>query len=468
MEIYDQNRISNDTDPTANISNSPPVDTVKSGTYDIVSTMAYLIGVPTDMIRERPQYKKFPLLELDKNARIIRNLCMVRTAIERNFKKINDAITRQYRRIENLGGDLLPASAMKTLREDGVSFVQKSSIRLTHHIIEINRLISDRINNCQNLFPDWVKWEYIRDLFLMPDGLTEMGTKVAADLYYANRSYYPYQCYINWLPYEAGNILLDDRKFMTFLYEQHNDYFADFHQTSDAGSLIKNRVYDFLDRCGRIAAFVDCENSDPFKLCAALRSLSDNDLSKLSKIILFDDVHTTAAWSVLEKYTSVPVEYMLIERIHAGKSLVDSRLIIRACQEHYQNGVDGILLVSSDSDYWSMISALQTARFLLMLEGDKCSPVLKESLEENNVPYCYLDDFYAGGGEELKTAVITAEIDRQLSEFTCNLNDLLDNVLQKTRAAMGDLERKRFLEKLAGRLEVSVDDDGNIRLELKR
>ena len=32
----------------------------------------------------------------------------------------------------------------------------RSSTKLCHHIIEINRLISDRINNCKSLFPIWI------------------------------------------------------------------------------------------------------------------------------------------------------------------------------------------------------------------------------------------------------------------------------------------------------------------------
>ena len=46
-----------------------------------------------------------------------------------------------------------------------------------------------------------------------------------------------------------------------------------------------------------------------------------------------DDVHTASAWSILEKFTSIPVEHITIERIKQNKSLVDIRLTARACQE---------------------------------------------------------------------------------------------------------------------------------------
>lgn len=46
----------------------------------------------------------------------------------------------------------------------------------------------------------------------MPNGLTEDGTKAAADIYYSHLLFYPYQVYINWTPKEEGNILYNDKK----------------------------------------------------------------------------------------------------------------------------------------------------------------------------------------------------------------------------------------------------------------
>ena len=37
---------------------------------------------------------------------------------------------------------------------------------------------------------------------------------------------------------------------------------------------------------------------------------------KVSRIILFDDIHTATAWRILESYTDIPVEHMLIERLN--------------------------------------------------------------------------------------------------------------------------------------------------------
>lgn len=74
----------------------------KDSTYEIVSKVAYLIGVPKrifDNEHEAPKVEVYNRLDSDKTARIIRHLCIVRTAIERNFKRINERMRFQYETI---------------------------------------------------------------------------------------------------------------------------------------------------------------------------------------------------------------------------------------------------------------------------------------------------------------------------------------------------------------------------------
>lgn len=88
--------------------------------------------------------------------------------------------------------------------------IKNSSVKLYQHIVVINRLISERVNNCRGLFPLRINWEYIKDIFIMPDRYTEEGTAAAAAVYYRKRQYYPYQMYINWISEDEGNILFND------------------------------------------------------------------------------------------------------------------------------------------------------------------------------------------------------------------------------------------------------------------
>ena len=66
-------------------------------------------------------------------------------------------------------------------------------------------------------------------------------TKDAADIYYASLSDYPYQMYINWVPMDEGNVLDNDKKFATLLYQWHCDAFTEYSKVSDACLLYTSR-----------------------------------------------------------------------------------------------------------------------------------------------------------------------------------------------------------------------------------
>ncbi len=443
----------------------------QDSTYEIVSLVAYLIGVPRRIFEnehEPPKMEVYRRLEQEKNARIVRHLCILRTALERNYKHIQQKIQFEYKSLYSLP-EYVPAESMDQLREDGVSFIKKSSSQPKHHIIEINRLLSDRINNCKGLFPIWLDWKYVRDLFVMPGGLTEEGARVAADTYYANLFWYPYQMYINWEPQNEGNILYNDKKFTKLLYQWHGDRFTETSKVSDAGSRVKGGIYDFLAAGRKIVVVVDCENSDPYKLCSVLKNLDYAYTQKISNIILFDDVHTAPTWKILEQFTRIPVEHTTIERVKEGKSLVDIRLTARACQEHYQKQVDSFIIVSSDSDYWGLISSLPEARFLVMAEREKCGGSMKAVLAESGIFYCYIDDFYSGNAEDIKMSALFQELHRYLDRsLHLNVQDMLDAALRVTRVSMTSSERQQFMDKHIRQMKLVIAPDGEVRIELKR
>lgn len=443
----------------------------KNSTYDVVSKIAYLIGVPKRIFEndyEPPKMEVFEQLEKDKNARIIRHLCILRTAIERGYKQINEKMKFEFKTILTIP-ECIPMDSVNQLSDDGISFVKRSSTKPKHHVIEINRIISDRINNCKDIFPLWINWQYIRELFIMPNGLTEAGTKEAAVLYYSNLSVYPYQVYINWQPRDAGNILYNDKKFASLLYAWHGDYFAEQSKVSDVGNYIKGSIYDYINSSNKVVVVVDCENSDPYKLCATFKNLDSAYTQKITSIILFDDIHTVEAWKTLEQFTQIPVEHMMVERVKQNKSLVDIKLTARACQEHYRNYVDSFIIVSSDSDYWGLISSMPDARFLVMIEREKCGPDMKNALVESEIFYCYIDDFYSGNAEDIKQIALFKQLNQHLNEaLHLNVNIMLDEALQTTRIHMDVAERKQFYEKHIRPMKLVINEDGDVGIELKR
>lgn len=444
--------------------------TYRDSTYEIVSKIAYLIGVPRrifEIEHEPPKLEIYDRLDKQKSARIIRHLCIVRTAIERNYKGIHDKMRMEFCTFISMP-EYIPQDSINQLNADGISFIKKSSVKLWQHIVEINRLISDRINNCKKHFPLWLDWNYVRDIFMMPNGLKEDGTSDAASLYYSNRFCYPYQMYINWPPQDYGNILYNDKKFVSLLYQWHDDYFTEYSKVSDAGSYIKGNIYDFIESSDKVVVVVDCENSDPYKLCATLKSLDYESIKKIASIILFDDVHSASAWRILDNFMKIPVEHVMIERVKQNKSLVDIMLTARACQEHYKNSVDSFILVSSDSDYWGLISSLPEARFLVMIEHDNCGPDLKKALVNAGIFYCYIDDFYSGDAEDIKLSALFKEMYRYIdSTVQLNVNEMFSEALRATRIEMTDAEKKQFISKYIKTMQMTINADGEVVLGFK-
>lgn len=144
------------------------------------------------------------------------------------------------------------------------------------------------------------------------------------------------------------------------------------------------------------------------------------------------------------------------------------RLALRVSQEFYEKQVDSYILVSSDSDYWALISSLPKAHFLVMVEHDKCGPDLKNALAEHGIFYCYLDDFYSGDSEDLKQKALFREMAIYLEQaIQLNLNTMLDEALRNTRINMTGAERQQFYNKYLKPLQMSIADDGEVTLSIR-
>ena len=443
----------------------------QDSTHELVSKIAYLIGVPKrifENIHEPPEQEVFAQMDNEKSTRIIRHLSIIRTSIQRNYRTINRKMKTEYLSILSMP-EYVPAESMSYLESEGIYFVKKSSTKLFQHIIELNRIISNRINNCKPFFPLWLNWKYIQDLFIMPDGFSETGTKNAATLYYQHKQDYPYQMYMNWNPSNEGNILYNDKKFVTLLYRWHGDTFTEYNRVSDVSTYVKGSIQEFIGDSTQAVIVVDCENSDPYKLCATLKGLDYRNTAKISRILLFDDIHTASAWRILDNFTKISVEHILTERVKQNKSLVDIKLTARACQEHYQNHVDSFIIVSSDSDYWGLISSLPEARFLVMVEREKCSHAMKQALAESGIFYCYIDDFYSGNADGIKMSALFKEMYRYLDHsIHLNVNDMFAEALRITRLTMTEAEKRQFYDKYIRPMHLVIDSEGNVSIELKR
>ena len=376
-------------------------------TKDVCTTVAYLIGVRNSVLLKCFDEECHDLLETlrqNKDATTIRYLCKLRTVLMQKFKKTDDAMHFDLKNLNRL--EWYDAEDIKQLEKWGYEII-KVNYRSEKYILDFTKLINENIDKCSNLFGDWVNWDYIKDLFYIPK-YTKDGTMISEfKKYMANIEFYPFQVYIHWdNPSDQGSILYTDGKFLNILYQMHGDYFSDTSKFKDAHEETKNSIYDFINDSYKTAIAVDCENSDVYKLYGVLKNLNQNELAKIEKIVLYDDYHTSSGWDWIYKFTKIPVEHIEVERVTDQKSLADIKMTAGVCKDYYENGITSFIIVSSDSDFWGLISSLPKADFLVMYEYSKCGQAIKNALTEHDIYYCSIDDFCTGNIEELKKAVL--------------------------------------------------------------
>ena len=431
----------------------------QNSTYTLVSPMAYLIGIDKENFGEenaRPfLLKSYEELDAHKEARIIRNLCRIRTS----FRNIGSV------------PNLIPSEAVAQLEQDGIR-IYKAKPDIDEYIISINCEISNRINQVARFFPEWVKWDYVKPIFLMPNGTKKDGIKKAGEYYKSDTRRYPFHCWINWdvvatSPESKGNILYNDEKFVTILYERHEDRFENLSLVRDAGNHTMRNLGRLLEQCKKCLIAVDCENSDAVKLAAALSSLPTEQLGKISKVILFDSEYTTAQWKTLvdrtlstavDEKANLELEHIKVERLNQNKSQCDMALAVRTSREVYTSGVDAVILVSSDSDYWAMIRQLDS---------------IMDTLARHEIPFCFIDDFCTAASYNIKTSTLINAIQEQINQQLAgesakpfNVREMMETALQNSWIMMTDKEKEAFYKRYLLCMKLNVSPDGAVSITL--
>lgn len=421
-----------------------------NNTYEIVSKVGFLIGIRKEIFETSSlDLEWYKIISQDRAARIIRNLCILRTDLLRRYKKIEDEIAVNKKNLDSMS-ELINQAAIRSLKNDGINIIHDDWDR-KRYLVYINSKIKNYIYLCQRWFPIWLKWEYIRDAITVSDEQTE-------DYYIKHVEYFPYQMYLCINLTKYGNILYNDKKFVTILYKIFGDRFADTSKVSDASNNTRISIHNFIAQSKRAAIVVDCENADPYKLYSMLSTLPANDSDKIIKIILYNDIHTSDVWKILNRFLDVSIEHQMIKRIKENKSLVDIKLTAGTCREYYNNQIESFILVSSDSDFWGLITSMHECRFMTLIEYEKCSSVIVEAMKEKNIPYCYLDDFCSSNLENLQAEILLTEIRSYLKNSKISIDALLNRAIKNTRVNLTAEELEQFKRKYLNKIKLVVDN----------
>lgn len=442
---------------------------MRTDTKDLVAAIAYMIGIKKHIVEQCFDEECHDLLERlysDKSMTVIRYLCKLRTTLMFRFKKTDDEMRFNLKNLHKL--EWYDTDNIKQLEKWDIPII-KTNYRSELYMEDFNRLITENIDKCKAFFPDWVNWSYIRDLFVIPSYKKSAVVKKEFEKFMKKTEYYPFQMYIHWEPEDCGSLLYTDGKFLSIIYKQHNDVFTDFTKYKDAHDETKNNIYSFIKDSYRVAIAVDCENSDVYKLYSVLKNLDQHELLKIEKIVLYDDYHTNCGWDWLGKFTNIPVEHVMVERVTDQKSLVDIKMTAGVCRDYYENNITSFIIVSSDSDFWGLISSLPNADFLVMYEYSKCGSAIKKALSDHDIYYCSIDDFCSGNIEDLKKAVLFDTLEKYLPDILyINGKELVKQIYTETRINATEKEMQNFYNLYVKTLRLKVDVEGNFSVEINK
>lgn len=415
----------------------------KKSKNEIVSLVAYLLGVSNKHLEDNfdTQYIEKAFAEND-NAHIIRLLNTIRTNLFLNYWSVGDGMRYE---IKNLDKMSLFADDIKKLERYGVKLIKVNTMPISY-LITINKLIEQYIDGVEKAFPKWIEWKYIKQLFFIPNGNKEATQKVELNKFYSYKKLYPYQKYMYWTPKNSGLILISDSKFLKVLYSQHNDYFTHMDLVQEPSEAVKQDIIEFLKEAQNIVIVVDCENSDMIKFAAMLKYIEKfPESSKIREVLLVDDENTPPVWQYLHRTTNFTVKRIVVERIKKEKSLVDIQIATEVSRLRYSKSIDSFVLVSSDSDFGGIISTIP-AKFYVAMELKKTGSAIKDNYDENNISYCYLDDFNVQNINDFKISIIKSVTNGKLYSLTkINIADIVDEMLRFLQLVPENIKNKNEL-----------------------
>ena len=136
--------------------------------------------------------------------------------------------------------------------------------------------------------------------------------------------------------------------------------------------------------------------------------------------------------------------------------------------DFYRDGITSFIIVSSDSDFWGLIESLPNAHFLVMYEYEKCGTAIKDALSEHGIYYCAIDDFCTAGTEDMKKAVLFAELEKHFPTLIGqNPMELTQQIYEDTRVTATKKEMENFCNRYVKNLKLKAVQDKFV-IEIQR
>ena len=105
-----------------------------------------------------------------------------------------------------------------------------------------------------------------------------------------------------------------------------------------------------------------------------------------------------------------------------------------------------------------------------MLEYDNCGQAYYQRLQNNNIPFFYIDEFFMSGNVELKTEAVLQELIQEIEEnylSKLNLFSVINRALLKLDLKMSESEINQFFEKYISVMNIGFAKNGGAVLQNK-
>ena len=146
-------------------------------TKELVATIAYIIGVKKHIVEkcfDAECHDTLQMLYASQPATIIRYLCKLRTTLFLKYKKTDIEMRTNLKNLTSL--EWYDHENIAQLEAWDVHII-KANYRSDKYMLDINALIAKHIDAAASLFPDWVEWSYIRELFVIPHYSNQVALK---------------------------------------------------------------------------------------------------------------------------------------------------------------------------------------------------------------------------------------------------------------------------------------------------
>lgn len=456
---------------------------------EVVTTLAFLLGVKKDSL-EHFSTERLSWLIAQPEAKIIRALCTTRNALMSNYPAVEERIRNPETRPNDLSWlGCFDGDALSAIESNGIEIYFPGTTEAPDVLNRLDSQIRNRVRDaCKSLFPNWFNRQYICELFSVKGSYSPSEQRKRVNEFNSCAASYPYKVWINWpvrnpraydlyaiedatiysAEPQTGNILLNDIKFTVLCYRIHGSVFQDFWRLKPEECKARMKLREYLNPLKKpLRIIVDGENSQPFKLAAAVQFIHDVAPKIDLKILIVDDSNTNGLWRVFPDLVSVPVEVKTIPRVKREKSLVDISVTAAMCRELYVHK-NACMLASSDSDYYGLLAGMidtdeKNVPFFVLTEDGKTATALCEAYDAGGVLHCSLDEF-TEEAERFEDSVLQDKILEYFEAHAFPIEDIVSELQTNSGISMNS-QRREWLATFLRETPYTVSNaDGCVRI----